>query len=700
MILHSPTIVVMSIITGLLLVLILLHTWRTHTTYPGFIHWIVGTACWTVGSFLNMLLADIQPVFIPRIIGAGLILMHPILTYEGLLRFYGLRRGLFQTPLNCLLAVMYLALSLYWTYATDNFILRSASFALVFAFLFGRTIFEPLVQRDIRRDYPMQWLISLSLLPLALLMLLRALWLFANGANANHMASALVSDSVLRWVLVYSFIVEMIPCYCYLSLTSDRVERELQEARQAAEEANRAQSVFLKTISHELRTPLAAIVGATELLSRRIDQKDEVLQMLQQGVEGQQRLISDLLDSVRLKTGTLRIEHAPFNLPCLLDELGTINRSRMNERGVTFTDERDERLPKQISGDRQRITQILANLLENALKFTPTAGTIHIRTEFLPGPNQTFLRFTINDTGIGIPPEQQEKIFRSFVSLNPEKGGLGLGLSISRQLATSMHGQLTCTSTPGKGSTFSLTIPCELPSPDLTATVLPATMSSHLQQPLEVLSVDDTPENQKLLELLLKETPARLTLVPSARYALELLERRSFDLLLTDIRMPEMDGYALVQTIRNNEQQLGRQPMRIVALTANDAQEDIQAVLDAGCDSYLTRPFTLEALLRELNPVTQRNGIQTVPQAGFDEQFQQLQQQARKRLATAAGVIEAALEQADHAIIREEGHRVKGLGMTFGLDGVEYVGTLLEQAGREARGEAIPALLEELKQQI
>lgn len=700
MTLHSPTIVVMSITTGLLLVLILLHTWRTHTTYPGFLHWIIGTACWTVGSYLNMLLADIQPAFIPRIIGAGLILMHPILTYEGLLRFYGLRRGLFQTPFNSFLTVAYLVVALYWTYVADNFILRSASFALVFAFLYGRIVFEPLMTRDIRRDYPIQWLISLSLLPLVLLMLLRALWLLVNGTDAGQMSSALVSDSVLRWVLIYSFIVEVIPCYCYLALTSDRVERELQEARRTAEEANRAQSIFLKTISHELRTPLAAIAGATELLSRRIDKKDDVLQMLQQGVAGQQRLISDLLDSVRLKTGTLRVEPAPFNLAAMLDELRTVNLPRMNDKGVTFTDEYDGRLPELISGDRQRITQILANLLENALKFTPANGTVLMRTELLPGPNRTSLRFTISDTGIGIPQEQQEEIFRSFVSLNPEKGGMGLGLSISRQLAASMHGQLTCTSTLGKGSSFSLTIPCELPPPDWAATSSPAAMTSQLQQPLDILSVDDTPENQKMLELLLKGTPARLTFAPSAQHALALLEQQPFDLLLTDIRMPDMNGHTLVQTIRNTEQQQGRQPMRIVALSANGAPEDIQAALNAGCNSYLPRPFTLGALLRELSPIAQDNCAQTAPQAGFKQQFRHLQQQARERLTTLAGVIEVALGQKDYAAIREEAHRVKGLGMTFGLDGVERIGTLLEQADRKVKPEAILTLLEELKQQI
>lgn len=698
MVLHPPTIVILSITVDLLLVLILLHAWRTRTTYPGFLYWVAGTACWTVGSFFNMVLADLQPVFIPRIIGMGLILLHPILLYEGLVRFYGLKRRWFRTPLNLALGGLQLLISLYYIYVVEDYALRSATFALVFSFLFVRIALEPLLHRDIR-CHSMQWLMSVSILPLITLMLLRAAYFFGNADAISHITTELSSDLLLRWILIYGFVVELVIAYSYLSLTSDRVERELHEARQTAEAASRVKDSFLQMVSHELRTPLATITGIADLLNRRASADDELPRMLQRATLQQQRLINDLLDSAAIETGTITITPHPFSLRQLLDEFRETYLPRTRAKGITYQGIRSDDLPDMIMGDRQRIFQVCANLFENALKYTPPGGSIIARAELVKDQTPPLLCFSATDTGCGIPADQQEAIFNPFVSLEPGNAGLGLGLglAICRQLAAAMGGHLTCESTPGAGSTFRFTIPCELPPPDWREPDVPNVSNICLQQPLQILAVDDTPENLQLLELLLQGTPVSLTRASSAQQALELLDQHRFDLLLTDIRMPGMTGLQLVQAIRNSEQQQGRHPLRMVAISANTSPGEIQAALDAGCAGYLPRPFTLQALLQEL--ALAKPSAETVPPVMTEdqtEQFSRLQEQARQRISSAGLLIEEALKNGDDAVIREEGHRIKGLGMTFGLADAERIGGLLEQAERAETAK----LLEELQRYL
>ena len=226
--LDTATIVVISIITDFILVLILFHTWRTRTTYPGFVVWIAATACWSVGSLLNLMLPNIQPQFIPKIIGSGLIMLHPLLLFEGISQFHALRRRWWGTPLNCVLLLACLLYLNYFFYIADDIIARIIGINIVFALLFARTSLEPLLQARCRR-YSMQWLLSISLLPLVALLVARMFYFFSRP-HIQTIADILANDSLLRWLLLYSIIVELIIAYSYLSLTSDRVEEELRHS--------------------------------------------------------------------------------------------------------------------------------------------------------------------------------------------------------------------------------------------------------------------------------------------------------------------------------------------------------------------------------------------------------------------------------------------------------------------------------------
>ena len=232
--LDTATIVVISIVTDFILVLILLHTWRTRTTYSGFVVWIAATACWSVGSLLSLMMPTLQPQFIPKIIGNGLIMLHPLLLFEGISRFHGLRRRWWGTLLNSLLVFSCLLYLHYFLYLSDNIVARIIGINTVLAILFARTSIEPLLQAKCRR-YSMQWLLSLCLLPLVALLIARCGHYFSH-ATALTVAETLTHESLLRWLMLYGITAELVIAYSYLSMTSDRVEAELRRSENSFRE--------------------------------------------------------------------------------------------------------------------------------------------------------------------------------------------------------------------------------------------------------------------------------------------------------------------------------------------------------------------------------------------------------------------------------------------------------------------------------
>jgi PAS domain S-box-containing protein len=225
--LDTPTIVVISVVIDFVLVLILLHTRRTRTTYSGFKTWIAGTACWSFGSLLAILFSTMHPQFIPKIIGNSLIMLHPVLLYEGIERFHGIRRRWSGTLLNCALLLAGILNQLYFFYISENIAVRTAGISIVLAIIFARISLEPLFYARIRR-YSMQWLLSTCLLPLVALLAARA-WANFPSSPVETLSAMIAHDKLLQWVIFYGIFVELVIAYSYLSLTSDRVEREQRE---------------------------------------------------------------------------------------------------------------------------------------------------------------------------------------------------------------------------------------------------------------------------------------------------------------------------------------------------------------------------------------------------------------------------------------------------------------------------------------
>jgi CheY-like chemotaxis protein/anti-sigma regulatory factor (Ser/Thr protein kinase) len=338
-------------------------------------------------------------------------------------------------------------------------------------------------------------------------------------------------------------------------------------------------------------------------------------------------------------------------------------------------------------GDRQRISQIIANCFENAIKST-SHGSISPRVS----RRGEQIIFSVTDTGCGIMPDQLEAIFEPFVT-KAHGGGIGLGLPISRRLAEAMAGTLTVESTLGQGSCFTLVLPYHAAVAELTDHVHSLPEVPLITESLQVLAVDDLPENLLLLKLLLADTPVILTTVESGAAALELLAGQHFDVLLTDMRMAGMDGNTLVRTIRTDERHTVTRPLRIIAISANAFPEEKQSALESGCDSYLSRPFDTNSLLQEM-------AVAAPDQCGnkneLEQQLDLLRGAARSRIAASVAIIKEALTRGDNEVVRDEGHRIKGLGMSLGIADAERIGTALEQAGRDWTLERVRVLLDEL----
>jgi two-component system, sensor histidine kinase len=387
-----------------------------------------------------------------------------------------------------------------------------------------------------------------------------------------------------------------------LRFTMDQVAEQRADALALAERQSAVKSQFLATMSHEMRTPLHGILGTLRLLRGAPAGTDPgpQLDLVERTGEHLLGLINDVLDFSRLEAGRLEIQRVPFDVTGVLREAIELNMATAASKslGLHLT----SGLPDQrwVTGDPARVRQVLINLIGNAVKFTERGG-VDV-TAKVTGDR---LQFAVRDTGIGISREDAERIFDPFQqadsSFSRRFAGTGLGLTISRELARAMGGDLRCDSTPGEGSTFTFEVPWQPCDPPVAVsvagvTVAPAALTGR------VLLADDNPVNVLVAKGMLQRLGLDITVVTDGAQAVESYLTDVPAIVLMDCHMPEMDGFEATRRIREEEAARGWPRVPIVAVTANAFRDDRDRSLAAGMDDHLAKPFRLEDLRERIAP--------------------------------------------------------------------------------------------------
>jgi Signal transduction histidine kinase len=379
-------------------------------------------------------------------------------------------------------------------------------------------------------------------------------------------------------------------------------ENQLRLAKEAAEAAGRAQSRFLATMSHEIRTPMNGVIGFIQLLQgTSLDPKQrEYLDLIDHSTRSLLVIINDVLDYSKIAANQLGIERIRCDLRAIAEHTRRLLQPLAAEKHLRFTTSVDAGVPREIISDPVRLQQILTNLLGNALKFTGE-GSVSLK---ISSPAPDLIELEVSDTGIGIAPEQQSRIFTPFsqadTSTTRRFGGTGLGLSITRRLCELMGGSLTVQSEPGRGSVFTATLHAPAAAPLETSLALPAAPATTTRtRPLRVLVFEDNAVNQKVIGAFLKKLGHDTRFAEDGAKGLAILAEENFDVLLMDLEMPVMDGYEAVRRIRENETPGGPRAY-IVALTAHVLEGQRERCLALGMDDFLTKPINLAALEQTL----------------------------------------------------------------------------------------------------
>ncbi|MDQ3708476.1 MAG: ATP-binding protein, partial [Actinomycetota bacterium] len=442
---------------------------------------------------------------------------------------------------------------------------------------------------------------------------------------ASHTGQAAILElTAISAVLFLLVIIRMAGLVADVS-RSREVQLALAEARDSAVEASRLKSEFVATMSHEIRTPMNAVIGMVGLLlDTDLDEEQRrYAEGVHNGGETLLTLTNDILDFSKIEAGKLVLEPVNFDLPALLRDITGVLGETAAAKGLRLVSEVDPQIPPGVRGDAARLRQVLLNLVGNAVKFTDS-GAVTVKVMPADGASDSFatVHFEVVDTGIGIDPTTQQRLFEPFeqadASTTRRHGGTGLGLSICRRLVELMDGQIGVHSAPGQGSTFWFTLgfaaPLEAPGGDVgrwSAEPFSAPESAHTGTvALTALLVEDNPANQLVGTKLLERLGYDVDVAGDGFQAVSAFASRHYDVVLMDCQMPGMDGYDASRRIRSDEAPDQRTP--IVALTAGASNGDRERCLAAGMDDYITkpvRPETLAAVLRRWTvPVRHERG--------------------------------------------------------------------------------------------
>jgi signal transduction histidine kinase/CheY-like chemotaxis protein len=431
-----------------------------------------------------------------------------------------------------------------------------------------------------------------------------------------------------------------------------------RNAREAAEQATRAKTSFLANMSHEIRTPMSGILGTVELLrdTPLTPDQQRSLEVISDSGDALLRIINDILDLTKIEAGQFALENIPFDLPKTLDATMHLLAARAFERGLELVSDFDAQLPRMVRGDAGRLRQVLINVVGNALKFTHEGEVVLSVKQLRRADGNVEIECAVRDTGIGMAPDQMQQLFEPFhqgdVSTTRRYGGTGLGLSISRKLVRLMGGEISVTSEPGLGSTFTfrITLPVEK---EIAVAGVPRL--GELRN-VRTLLVDDNATNRNLLVHVLEQAGADVDQAASADGAFTALqkardEKRPYGLVVSDVRMPDRDGFDLARSIRGDSS-LG--DVRIMLLTSGGQQGDGERCRQLDVRAYLHKPVSPSDLLQSAHAVMGSTAMSAAPPLITRYSIEETRRSLRILLAEDNPVNQAVAA----AMLRKRGHRV------------------------------------------
>jgi signal transduction histidine kinase/CheY-like chemotaxis protein/HPt (histidine-containing phosphotransfer) domain-containing protein len=551
----------------------------------------------------------------------------------------------------------------------------------------------------------------------------------------------LVSVLLIVFAVYRKRVAELFQEIGHVNLQLQSSTEAAQRMAKEAEVANQAKSEFLANMSHEIRTPMNAIIGFSDLLAMDAltPGQQEYVHLVREAGQSLLTLINDILDLSKIEAGKLDIETVPCRLDTLSSSVVAMLQPLAVRKRIVLRLVYRKPLPANFCTDPTRVRQCLINLVSNAIKFTER-GYVNLAVSVEQREDQPFIRFDVEDSGIGIAKDKQEVIFSAFsqaeTGTTRRYGGTGLGLSITRRLAELMGGTVALHSELGRGSTFTLCIPAGL---DVTAQPelvegSPFSVSRETAQQEQgraysgtVLVAEDNPSSQRLIQILLSRVGLNPTVVDDGQKAVVCCQAHAYDLILMDIQMPVLNGYEAVRLLR---QQGLSTP--IVALTASATKEEEARCLDAGCTGYLTKPIDrrkLDAVLARYlarspeetsqaqpsgpsagpaSVSTEQEDDETVPLdwdslkevCDKEEVMQEMGEAVRRDARRYVEELGAALRNKDAAAVRLQAHRLKGATSIIGANVLVEKAARLEQAGDDADLETAESLLDEVRQEV